>query len=615
MKKLLIFITSITFIIACQKDDSDDLLGEEIVIETNAGDDFENIKEFQVTLNADKLSDHERGEWSIFSGMEDEKVSFEDKNDPQTIFNGLPGEEYQLIWTVTKGRSTAKDTINVIFSPLETNIENLSLDFYKTRQHLNAKIYDHGIWTIEGGEYQRIESFSSGSSNESPYIVFKGFENKEYKLTWTTWYGSKSASASISFTSKEYQQDEALKDLGILDRPWMYKKDENGNVIEVNLGGDGHGWKIGSLDNNPSIKALKYLKKLDISADGFYRFPEVITSYYLDLEVLKIEHNAISSLPENIGDLKKLDTLTLYNNQDSKKLVSLPESFGELKNLKYLDMSGMGLRNIPESFSNLTELNYLNLELNAIQKLPNDFGNLKKLETFRGPSLDVDIPDSFSNLENLKFCFFTILKDSPSVLPEDIGRLTNLETFWITGKYEYLPDSFGNLSSLKSLKIRGGNRLIELPESFGNLISLESLRVGVRFARFPNSFTNLSNLKFLTIHGSLEYLPVDIDKLTMLEWISVDQNNLKEIPENLGNLANLTYFSAYSNRITEIPASFGNLPRIRELDLSYNSISHFPESIGNLSNTLDPFRIRGNNYSEAEFSRLKELLPTSRVER
>lgn len=603
----------------CQKDDiSSEIIEEEVPINIDAGDNFENIAEFQIMLDASQPEEDENGEWTIFSGLEDEKVSFEDKNDPKTIFNGLPGEEYKLIWTITKEERTAKDTIMVSFTPLETEIIDTSLDFYNTKRHLNAKEYDKGIWTVEGGEYVNFlnQNFTdSREGEESPHVIFYGHENKEYILTWTTWYGSKSASASIAFNSSEFHQYEALEDLRVLDRPWRYKENDQGNVVELNMGGDTYAWRIGALDLYPSMQALKHLKKLIIYGDGFYQFPEVITSHYLDLEVLDASSNAFSTLPHNIGNLKKLDSLKIYNNQDNKDLLSLPESFGEMENLSYLKMSGMGIRNLPESFGNLSNLKFLNLDSNLIYKLPDNFGNLINLETFRGPGLETNLPDSFSNLESLKFCFFTIYSDFYPVLPEDIGRLSNLETFWIGGKFQHLPDSFGNLDNLKDLEITGDSRLIDLPDSFGNLVNLEKLRVAGRFTSFPLSFSNLTNLKFLTVHSLLEYLPEDINKMEKLEGIIVDQNNLKEIPEQIGALSNLTYFSAYLNEITTIPDSFGNLSNLNELDLSYNEISIFPNSMTDLSDTLLDFRIRGNTYSEEEFQRLKDMLPSTRIER
>jgi Leucine-rich repeat (LRR) protein len=612
MKNIVLILMPFFLILSCQKDDD-----IELSFETDAGKDVLNIDEFKVSLDAKELSAKEEGVWTIISGLIDNKVYFIDKNNPKTIFHGLPGEEYKLVWTSTNLGKKATDTISISFSPLKTEIINVSPEFYKTRLNIQAKIYDKGKWTIQGGNYDHIWNQNFGGfsipDEESPNIRFYGLENKNYILTWTTWYGSKSASVSMNFTSSNFHQDEALEDLNILYRPWMYKKNINNDVVEVNMSGDNHGFKFRSLEKYPALQALTHLKKLDLSGDGFDDFPEVIATKYLDLEVLNFAHNAITSLPENFGNLNKLDTLIIYNNQENKILPSIPESFGKLKNIRYLNLSGMGISNIPESFSNLTNLNYLDLEGNVINKLPKNFGNLKRLETLRGPGLLTALPSSFSNLTNLKFCFFSINTNLPTSLPDDFGKLKNLETLWLFGKYEHLPMSFASLINLKDLEITGGSILKELPVNFGNLINLKRIRIAGEFTTLPESFTKLSNLTDLRIHGNLKYLPNDFGKLSKLYYLQLDQLNLQELPKSFGDLEGLYHFSAYGNKITTIPDSFGNLKKIYELNLSYNSISIFPNNLSNLSNTLFDFQIRGNNYSENELNHLKKMLPSTRI--
>lgn len=604
MRKFILLFIAIIFFVSCQKDEPPFLI--------DAGNDLLNIEEFEVDLNADALQSNERGTWTIYSGLVDEKVFFEDDKNPKTIFHGLPGEEYKLVWSLISAGKIATDTITVAFAPLKTEIINNSPEFYKSRLFLEAKYYDKGEWTFEG-DYHSFERFYYNSGWEainSPAIRFYGLENKTCKLTWTTWYGSKSASTSITFNAGAYQQDEALEDLSVSES--QYKKDNNGNVIELNMSADGYGRIFRDINLFPALQSLIYLKKLNLSGDGLYVFPEVITSKYLDLEVLFIAHNAISSIPENFGNLTQLDTLIMYNNQDRKVLNSLPDSFGNLTKLRYLKLSGMGINKIPESFSNLTSLNFLDLEGNKINKLPDNFGNLKNLETLRGPALLQNIPNSFSNLEKLNFCFFSI-NSGQAALPDDFGKLTNLETLWLFGNYQSLPESFPNLINLKNLEITGGSMINQLPDNFGDLTNLEIVRIAGNFTTLPNSFSNLTNLKSLQLHGVLEYLPIDFGNLKNLEWLSINSMNLKEIPDSFGALESLRTFKASQNDITSIPESFGNLPKIVEVDLSYNSISHFPVTMPNLSDTLNDLTIRGNNYSEEELNSLKQMLPSTRI--
>ncbi|MBF4465807.1 GTP-binding protein [Flavobacterium sp. LC2016-12] len=596
---------------SCQKDD--DI--QDIKYVTDAGTDALNIEEFKVQLNASELKSDEKGIWIIESGLIDEQVFIENKDNPKAVFHGLPGEKYKLIWKVTNSKSTALDTIAVSFNTLKIEIENLSPSFYKTRLHLQVKNQIKGKWTVEG-KYVNIWNQNFGGTSipdeESPNIKFFGLENTPYKLTWTTKYGSKSFSKTFEFNSGVFQQEEALEDLALLGDWSRVKKDNENNVISIHLGGDGYAWRFGAMDKYPALQSLTHLKKLTLYGDGFYTFPEVIANKYLDLEVLDFSGNAISKLPENIGNLKKLDSLTIYNNQDNKLLPELPASFGNLTNLSYLKLSGMGLTTLPESFSNLRKLQFLDLEGNFLDKLPTNFGNLVMLNTFRGPNIVQNVPASFSKLISLKFCFFFSSNANPS-LPGDFGKLVNLETLTLYGKYKTLPKSFTSLKNLKQFQISGGSLLTSLPDDFGALTSLETLIINGVPSNLPASFSNLKNLKNLQLTGSLQNLPVKIGDLKKLEYLAVDGMQIKEIPESFGGLTSLKFFNAASNQITVIPASFGNLTSILTIDLSYNKIAEFPNSLSNLSNTLYDFTIRGNNFREDELKKLQKLLPKTRI--
>ena len=621
MRKVILSLFVLSFFLnSCQKDDSPETTvpetgGSEVVLEANAGDDLLDIADVQVKLNAEELSGGLQGKWTIVSGQTDDKVYFQNESDPKTVFFGLPAETYELRWTIKRSGKEASDTVKVSFLSLQLEIEDLSPDYYSTRLWLNVKSSLKGKWTISN-DYQKIVNQNLGGtvipSDESPHIKFHGYENTEYVLTWEVEYGSKRFSSSVTYTTGNYSQDEALEDLNALKRPWMYKKNEEGNVIEVNTAGDSSGSRFTYIHAYPALQSLIHLKKLILTGNLIYTFPEVIGDKYHDLEVLDFYGNAISKLPDNIGNLQKLDTLIFGNNQDHQRLTTLPTSIGALRNLRYLELPIMGIKHLPESLSNLENLTHLNLALNHYEKLPENIGNLKKLEMFKVGEIDSDLPRSFSGLESLKWCSYTVYPENVS-LPEDIGNLINLSTLKARGKYKSIPESFGNLSNLIDLELTGGSAITQIPESFGQLFNLQSLRMDVRLDNLPNSFENLSALKFLRLHGHLYNLPTNIGNLTNLEGISLDLIELTEIPESISELKNLRTLILSRNEIKSIPLSFGNLESLYELDLSYNQIETFPDSMQNLADTLFEFRIRGNNYNQEELDKLKGMLPSTRI--
>ncbi|RIW12116.1 GTP-binding protein [Algoriphagus lacus] len=607
---LPLLITSIAFLNSCQEIEEKPN-DSKFPAPSHGGKDILDVKDFIVRLSADSLKPNEQGKWTIISGLKEDKVYFSDERDPKTFFHGMPGEEYLLLWELWKNNKKTEDTVKVSFTPLETEITESKADFHQTRIELHGKEYDRGKWTILG-EYKNLVGMSTGThkpEDEYPNIKVYGLENTTIKIVWTTWYGSKSASDTLEFNSGEYQQREALEALGILYEPYYYKENENGDVVEIAMLGDGRAWRFEDLEQFPELQALKHLKRLILPGNPLTKFPEVITKSYHKLTYLNLSHNKIQNLPDDIGNLKELDTLIINT---VPNLGKLPESFGNLKKLKFLDLVDAGITHLPESFGELTSLNYVDLDVNSIEKLPENIGNLKNLKTFRGPYLSKSIPNSFSNLSALEFCFFKV-NGPNAILPEDFGKLTNLHTLWLSGDYLKLPESFSNLSNLKDFSLGNTSGLREIPQNFGNLKQLERLFLTLNLTTLPESFGNLSSLKFLTLSGEIHFLPQSFGGLKNLEAFSANECKLKELPESIGQLSKLKEIMMVYNHLTEIPASIGNLTQLQTLVLGRNRITKFPDSLSKLANTLKILAINGNNYPPSEGEKVKAMLPHTQI--
>jgi len=156
MKKLLLILLGLTLLASCQSEDD-----IKPPLPTYGGSDFLNVGDFMIQLNADSLKSGDFGYWRILSGELGDKVSLENKNDPKTIFHGLPGENYQLIWEVKSDGKAFMDTVIVSFLPLTTDIFVTGREFYQTRLELIAESYDRGEWTIEV-EYHHIIKHMNG---------------------------------------------------------------------------------------------------------------------------------------------------------------------------------------------------------------------------------------------------------------------------------------------------------------------------------------------------------------------------------------------------------------------------------------------------------------------
>lgn len=81
---------------------------------------------------------------------------------------------------------------------------------------------------------------------------------------------------------------------------------------------------------------------------------------------IQVNKYELTSLPDSISNLKKLERLYLNNNN----LTSLPESIGQLKNLTELYLQGNELISVPESIGELDYLTIINLRNNKLTSIP-----------------------------------------------------------------------------------------------------------------------------------------------------------------------------------------------------------------------------------------------------
>ncbi len=608
----LCVLVFLIFLCSCSK--------ETVIIEEtrppSAGKDVEDIDQFQIKLHADSLKKNERGKWKVLKGLVDEKVFFEDAQHPRTTFHGLPGETYELEWTVNEGANTTRSTVNVSFKPLEVYIENV-VPTNSTKFLLSATEYDGGEWSIKGN-YAHLFGMSSGGISKpelnTPFIELQGYAYNTYEVTWTARYGSKSASTTILLKAGDYLESEALTDLLLTNRPDIVTYDEQGHVTEIELKGERTGGAFEDTVTYPAVQALVHLKKFVCSGSAMDGFPSVFGDKFRELESLTLEHIYLSGVPENIGNLVKLKELHLEIVRPGSITYALPETFGNLKNLEILSLSALNLRTLPESIGQLTNLREFDFSSNDIERLPEGIGNCRNLEVLTGYTR-AGIPRSISKCIKLKSLMF--FSREPDVkLPDDFGNLKALENLHLSGCYTKLPASFTELINLNRLIIETNDPsylIGQLPANFGDLKKLKNVNIAGSFKAIPLSLTNLTDLESLTLEGDIEELPEEIGNLKKLQWLGFSGNNLKRLPESIGNLTNVTIMVLNRNQIEELPISLYGMVNLKRLDLTLNKLSHFSNGFAKMSSTLADLAVNGNPYSEEEFERLRQLLPNTSV--
>lgn len=91
------------------------------------------------------------------------------------------------------------------------------------------------------------------------------------------------------------------------------------------------------------------------------------------------DNNQLEHLPEEIGQLQKLERLSLAHN----RLTRLPTALGLLPQLSILDVSHNRLLQLPAGLGSCEQLEELNAQSNELAAVPAELGQLKKLKTLQ----------------------------------------------------------------------------------------------------------------------------------------------------------------------------------------------------------------------------------------
>lgn len=120
---------------------------------------------------------------------------------------------------------------------------------------------------------------------------------------------------------------------------------------------------------------------------------------------LVLENQSLTSLPEDIGYLMKMQRLDVSGNQ----LTALPDTVGFLTQLKTLDVSNNQLTVLPDGVGFMTKMQDLDVSNNKLSAIPEEIGWMMELRSF--------------NVSNNQL----------TTLPEQISWLQQSKTFNVSG--------------------------------------------------------------------------------------------------------------------------------------------------------------------------------------
>lgn len=314
----------------------------------------------------------------------------------------------------------------------------------------------------------------------------------------------------------------------------------------------------------------------------------------IQLEVLEIvgtSHEVINL--EVISYLEKLKTITILNNKQLEKVV-LPDVINA--SLTKLLLINNRLSTIPQNIRALTRLDHLRLERNKLKDIGNNIDDIsfKLLDLSRNEL--ITLSDSVYNNSYLE----TLILSNNNLSTVDVqcsNDFNSLKTLFFNKNNIIHFNFFIKNNHVTSLFL-SSNNLEVFPACLKNYAALEKLYIGsnplIEF--IPNWIADLKYLKMLDISGlenldianvtkliaiedlnmsfcDLDTFPEEIVSLVNLKCLKLNFNSTKQIPPTISKLINATHLEFRDNDLTDIPNELYHLPSLEHINLEYNSFS------------------------------------------
>lgn len=220
-----------------------------------------------------------------------------------------------------------------------------------------------------------------------------------------------------------------------------------------------------------------FLKK-DLRIDNVPNLQECIFDL-VNLEKLYLFNVGFSTIPTQIENLQKLNTLVLEGN-----FIKNADAVASLKNLTTLNLAKNQISKLPDNFGDLVNLDDLTLNENRLTTLPKSFTKLTKLRNLKiakNNLREISVVDSLQALD-IQYNEITELPYFPSlkVLEGSNNKLTKLPAF--------SPDVL--VINLQH------NQITEIDDSISNYQKLMTLNL--MYNKIEKITPNIKNLKMLT---------------------------------------------------------------------------------------------------------------------
>mmetsp|Transcript_38718 Transcript_38718/g.91363 ORF Transcript_38718/g.91363 Transcript_38718/m.91363 type:complete len:257 (-) Transcript_38718:74-844(-) len=211
--------------------------------------------------------------------------------------------------------------------------------------------------------------------------------------------------------------------------------------------------RLKRLDKLPwDLSVLTNLKELDLSMNLYTTIPDQCLwkdgHLATSLTKLSINQNRIQVIPEEIGEMKNLNTLCIYDNT----LTTLPLNICKLGSLTQLSVYNNFITSLPPEFCQIPKLAQAHLSNNRLTDMPD---GMEKMTALRALFLDgntlQDLNDGFFKMPAIQE--LTLANNTLKTIPPELANLTTLTELYLNGamgsKPVEIPEAVKKCGALK----------------------------------------------------------------------------------------------------------------------------------------------------------------------
>ena len=378
------------------------------------------------------------------------------------------------------------------------------------------------------------------------------------------------------------------------------------------------------LNGQESPAASSYANLTDdelsrLSAGGMKPADYSIELYDMNPGVLT---NGLTGLPEELGNLKKLETLSIANAPITADKFPSAAAMSQLTSVTDLEIYNCpNLGELPAGVASMPSVISFNFSNNGFSA---EKAKSSLIALATGASKD-----------KLQILYY--LENGLTELPAELGELSDLGLLDIArNEIEGTLPAFGDSFAPEEI-ILDNNKIESIPDGFCSLDFLDSFSANNNeLTEFPNIFSSKKNIIMTSIsvaHNKITKLPEDFNGLrtvtltlsgnpiktfpkelaatdSYVEQIVMQQCGMEEFPEKCLNgkyTSSITVIDVQFNNLTDLPDDFNAeaMPYLYGVDLSSNSFSKFPFEPLNAA-SLTAYSIRGQRDKSTGARSLRE---------